>query len=151
MATPATTHNSTTESSTADQAPWDEAAGQPAAALTEGDLVLLASLSSDLSRGVPNFLSNLTGLPYSAENPPDFLAVRTGEHLKSLVTGYATAGWTDHDGTTVTWFHTGRQPAAFSGVAITYGPATTPEQQIASRRIALRYLAEQVDRHSHSA
>ncbi|SDJ45823.1 hypothetical protein SAMN05444157_3461 [Frankineae bacterium MT45] len=93
----------------------------------------------------PNMLSSLTGVLYTALNPPDFLAVRCGSSVSGkLWGGFVTAGWVDHDGTNFSWFCAGTQPHAYVGVAVRYGARTCEEQQVRARQLAMTYLAKSI-------
>ncbi|SOD72279.1 hypothetical protein SAMN05892883_1686 [Jatrophihabitans sp. GAS493] len=119
-------------------------------ALTDADAALRQTLIDCLSDPAvdsdePNMLSSLTGVLYTAMNPPDFLAVRTGSSVSGkLWGGFVTAGWVDHDGTNFSWFCAGTQPHAYVGVAVRYGAQTCSEQQFRAREIAMTYLVKSI-------
>jgi hypothetical protein len=80
---------------------------------------------------------------YSADAPPDFLAVRSGPGVTPLYSGgYDVVGYVDGEGNNATFFSTGQEGNYAKGVAITYGAQTSASSRASFQQMAMRYLGD---------
>jgi hypothetical protein len=116
-------------------------------AATDGDHALLQRLlrpaGPDSGRSL---LSTISDTDYSLSSPPDFLAVRSGPKVTGQFSGGGTTFQVvDTEGTNITYFAAGSPPTAYKGVAIKFGPETSPAQRERQTRFAMSYLADHLD------
>lgn len=81
----------------------------------------------------------------TAQSQPDFVAVRSGPGVTSMFAGGGNVtSWT-HGTTVMTFFGDGAAPAAYKGVAITYGADTTAADRDNITGLAMSWLTIHLD------
>jgi hypothetical protein len=132
----------TTDSNATDRASTSASVDlRPAA--TSGDDALLAALLGTGPRMAGVDLATATKGDFSADSPPDFLAVRSGQAVTpQYAGGYDVVGSVDGDGNYATFFSVGTQGNYAKGVAITYGPQASASSRKAFQHEAMGYLGD---------
>lgn len=105
---------------------------------------LLAELTTTDQPGrASQLLRRLSG--NESLSAPDHVAVRSGAEVTPVFAGGGTVWGMTFDDTQMTFFGTGEPPEAAKGVAIIFGPDTTPADQDTLTRWAKSWLTEHLD------